>query len=62
MEEANVQIERINVEVEKANARQSKANADRVMEQMLEDAVVVEEQARLREAPEKTWKRLRIKR
>ncbi|CAL6339600.1 unnamed protein product [Bathycoccus prasinos] len=63
LEEANVQIERMNVEVEKANAEASKANADRVdMEQMLEDAVVaVEEQARLREALEKTLEEIENK-
>jgi hypothetical protein len=63
LEEANVQIERMNVEVEKANAEASKANAERVdMEQMLEDAVVaVEEQARLREALEKTLEEIENK-
>ncbi|CAL6347795.1 unnamed protein product [Bathycoccus prasinos] len=63
LEEANVQIERMNVEVEKANAEASKANADCVdMEQMLEDAVVaVEEQARLREALEKTLEEIENK-
>ena len=63
LEEANVQIEKMNVEVEKANTEASKANAERVdMQQMLEEAVVaVEEQARLREALEKTLEEIENK-
>ena len=63
LEEANVQIEKMNVEVEKANAEAIRANAERVdMQQMLEEAVVaVEEQARLREALEKTLEEIENK-
>ena len=63
LEEANVQIEKMNLEVEKANAEAIRANAERVdMQQMLEEAVVaVEEQARLREALEKTLEEIENK-